>query len=1207
MKKTLAWLPVLAAFGVFVGAACSYDIQSPVPTAESLQPDLTCAEKSKVPGVSDHLGTVILNGTNFTPMPAKTLEAGRDAGGCTTEGGCTELILPKIELLQTQALGTATKSITVPDDPAHPEASLVHWTSEKLMSFDVLGGPCSVSADKCPTGSACVSTDPNDMAAQDKGQCVLTSGVYSVKITNPDKKSTVTLKNSLAIIPAPKVATVKPPSICDDQADQKIELDGENFLSYGGGSPTVTVGRACMADSDCPTGITCETAFGTCAEKTYPAVADPTSCKPLMGTFTEKNVALCTSVTITIAKGDFPVTDPIKVNVVVQNPAPADCDSRTTVVQLTINPPPTVTAVKPATVCEGGSQLTIDGKNFQMGATVSIDCMGTSVMASGVTVNADGTQIGATFGAGAVPGMVCDVIVQNPDGCQDRPLPHQQVNVVTGPILFYADPPVVYNGINTRITLFATSITPPLPADAVTMTPAGMTMPITQLMFNQVAGHPNRLEAVVPVNQAPGVYDITLKDNSGCFATLPNAITVTADLTVTLKSLNPPFGDTAQDTAVTIFRDKAAPAPANKPFVVTPRVFLNPSNPTPTDIAQPVESVAFVDADTATAVVPKGTPVHGYDVVLVNPDGSVGVLKDGYREVGSPPPVILTATPSSIVAATGQVVVLAGTNFNAGDVVTLICATGAATLTSAAPVCAGVNCTQTITINGSTLPQGDVCIVRVTNPDGSYGEFSAIGVTNSSLNLSAPQAGTPMNTGRRALSAASGNATPAARFVYAIGGDTGMASGALDTTEFAPVDLFGKFGAWTPSVTPLKSKRTLAGATTVGRYIYLVGGDNGAGPVDTAERALILSPREAPVILDVDLALVDMVGLDQGEYHYRVSATFDPTDTDNPGGESLASDPFTIKLPAFPKKKITVTLVWQHPKDSLGNDIAGVSGYRVYRTAKPGDPPGSEVLFATISGGAVVTFKDDGTAAPGTAGPLPTGSTGEWLSLPTLGTKRSGPAVIAGNDPATPGKFYVYALFGKSAATTAVASYEYLSVTTAPNGRQTVAAAWTNGASASIQPRWQLGAWLVDKTVFAPYSPDTWIFMGGGLDGNNVTVGKVEAGKILAGGDLGAINDTPKDFSSTSAGYGVCGANGQLFLFGGAGASPSSGAKSASIVTPAPGLANNSWNSEGLTMTHGRYLMGSSVQSSFIFLLGGQTDEAAPAGNASKTTELVIW
>ena len=167
---------------------------------------------------------------------------------------------------------------------------------------------------------------------------------------------------------------------------------------------------------------------------------------------------------------------------------------------------------------------------------------------------------------------------------------------------------------------------------------------------------------------------------------------------------------------------------------------------------------------------------------------------------------------------------------------------------------------------------------------------------------------------------------------------------------------------------------------------------------------------------------------------------------------------------------------------------------------------------------------------------------------------------------------------------------------------------YVNSSSAGWQSatgRWQLGAWTATSAVSNKITaPDTFIFLGGGELANNTTTGKVEAGKITAGGDLGALDDTPKDFSSTAAGYGVCAANGQLFVFGGAGGAPSSGAKSAQIIAPAPTLANNSWNSEGLTMTQSRYLMGSSVQSAFIFLLGGQTGEPS---NASKTTELVIW
>src|SRR5262249_42036618 len=159
-------------------------------------------------------------------------------------------------------------------------------------------------------------------------------------------------------------------------------------------------------------------------------------------------------------------------------------------------------------------------------------------------------------------------------------------------------------------------------------------------------------------------------------------------------------------------------APGDKPFVITPRVFLNPTNPPdPMAVAVPMENVSFIDADTATGVVPSGTPVHHYDVVLVNPDGSVGLLMDGYQEVGNPPPTVISATPSSIPASTGQVVTLTGTSFDPMDTVTLICEdamgkpVASPAVVSAAPTCAGTNCTQKITVDGSTLAAGDVCVV----------------------------------------------------------------------------------------------------------------------------------------------------------------------------------------------------------------------------------------------------------------------------------------------------------------------------------------------------------------------------------------------------------------------------------------------------------------------------------------------------------------
>jgi hypothetical protein len=100
------------------------------------------------------------------------------------------------------------------------------------------------------------------------------------------------------------------------------------------------------------------------------------------------------------------------------------------------------------------------------------------------------------------------VVVINPDGCEDRPLPHKQVKGVEGPILFFVDPPVVSSAINTRVTLFATVINKPLPMDAVSITPAGQMSPVTVLEHNDVVGYPKRLQAVVPAGLAAGSYDV---------------------------------------------------------------------------------------------------------------------------------------------------------------------------------------------------------------------------------------------------------------------------------------------------------------------------------------------------------------------------------------------------------------------------------------------------------------------------------------------------------------------------------------------------------------------------------------------------------------------------------------------------------------------------------------------------------------------------
>jgi hypothetical protein len=1152
MPRTASALRLLCLTGCLgalasTAAGCSHEIESPgvglnAPPG-AVTPDLACNAKT----ASAALTTVTIRGTNMTPMPSKTLEDKR------------ELVLPKIELTMVTPLAGAApldKPLAIQDSASDPTAPRrVKWTSESEMSFDIF------EEDKLPTG------------------------VMTITVTNPDGKRSAKIEKTLAIVPKPTLAELRPPAICDDQADQKVDIAGTNFLAYDGKTPSVKVG-----------------------DKTYAATLEDKDCVAVDGNFTEKNVKLCSRVTITIPKGDFPVTEKTAVPVVVTNPAPADCQTSETLT-LTINPPPKVDSVAPATVCEGGSQLTLNGTGFDPKASVSMDCGGKKIDASAVTVSADGKQATATFGGGAVPGETCQVVVRNPDGCEDRPLPHKTVNVVTGPIVFYADPPIVYNGVNMAVTVFATSVTRPLPADgAVVIRPSGGGAE-TKLSPRDVPGYVNRVQVTIPKDQAAGEYDLTLKDSSGCFATLPKAVKVVSDKTVTMRSVVLPFGYTGEDTSVTVFRDTAAAAPANKEFQSGVRLFLNPVGAGVTDLAVPLLGVSLLDKDRMAANVPKGTAVKKYDLIAVNPDGSVGVLPAAYEELATAPPVVTAAAPASVVTGVSTPVTLTGRNFNAGATFSVTCKDGAgATVGTSTATKSGTPTATSFTVNVTTsAPAGAACVVRMTNPDGSYFDFSALGVTGSSFNLSAPKVSAPLTTARRALAAASVAATSAQKFIYAFGGDGGAAASANNTYEFAPIDLYGTVSPWTLSPVTMATKRTLAGSTTVGRYVYLLGGNDGTGPVNTAERALVLSPLETPEITDVDLALESSKGLEPGLYQYRVSATFDAADTDNPGGESLASEVFSIKVPSFSTKKVTVKLVFRAPTDSLGAPVPGVSGYKVYRTAKDG-AAGTETLVATVTGAATLTWLDDGTAAPGAEKPLPVGATGKFAPLPAMASKRQAPGAAAGFDPADPTTFYVYAIMGRTAAASGAGSvtgsYEFLKVTIAPNGRQSVASSWTAGTGTNGVAREEFGTWIATNASSTLVGPsDTWIYVGSGKVGNGTLNGQVDAAKVLAGGQLTAWNTTLKSFGADHAGYGVCAANSRLYVFGGQGGNPSAGAKAGIMISPVPTLDSNSWNNEGLSMTQPRYQMGSTVQSAFIFLLGGQTGTEA----ASKTTETVIW
>jgi hypothetical protein len=531
----------------------------------------------------------------------------------------------------------------------------------------------------------------------------------------------------------------------------------------------------------------------------------------------------------------------------------------------------------------------------------------------------------------------------------------------------------------------------------------------------------------------------------------------------------------------------------------------------------------------------------------------------------------------------------------------------------------------------SGVSEGAICVVRLTNSDGSFFDYSAFSVTNSSLNLADWSDGTTLVTGRRGVGAIAGRPTNANRFLYAIGGDTGVpndpyARGTLLTSiESASVDLFGAMGPWSAQRNdlsnvmiddaPVSAPRTQAGVARIGRFVYVVGGHDGTSAQSTLLRAAVLDPTDTPAIEELDAELGDTeadTGLSGGLYYYRVAALFPDDDPSNPGGESLAGELLPVQLPDR-DEKIVLTLTW--------TEIPGAHGYRVYRTPAAGAGAGNLELLAEQTCGAAGTglcdcgttpeecqFTDDGTeTTTASETPLPAGSLGVWHAVDgarcedadcALGTAREGLVTVAVRDrvetDALNDTYYLYAIGGRDAGGTYLASVELATVTvtlataTAPE-LQTVAD-FVSAGDSLLSARADLGAWVMSAESSAQIRTsgtpnDVWIYAGAGRTAaagfdRSIEASLVGAGGALSFSDVGNVNND-------LAGFGAGASNDQLYTFGG---QPSGGGTSAVLCDGSGGCSLpelRSFNALGGAASVDRMFMGYTQESAFYFLVGG--------------------
>ncbi len=844
---------------------------------------------------------------------------------------------------------------------------------------------------------------------------------------------------------------------------------------------------------------------------------------------------------------------------------------------------PTLASVTPATTCSGGAVLSLTGTEFQAGASVTLD----AVAARSVSVPS-ATSATASFAPGLPVGGPYDVVFTKRDGGSATKA--GAVRVVPDLQVFYVDPPMVYDGISVQATVYGTGFTPPV--QSVTATSTGGSA--TALVFSYDPARPNQVQVTVPQGMAAGTYAVDVRDASGCAGHLAAAFQVTATASLVLGPLDPAFGWSGADTAVTV----SASAPG---FVPVPRLYLNPSTPGPGTVAAALGAVAYDSATALSAVVPSGLPAGSYDLIAVNPDGTVGVLASAFQVTSLPPPAITSLSPGTLPTGSLQPFTVLGADFRT-PAVALSCVdvTGAPV---AAPAVTVATFTATSISASVNAPSGvAACAVRVTDGDDlSYADFSALAFTNPAQNLAIPRSGPNLAVARRAPVALGGDATAAARFLHVAGGDDGTGA-AYDTVESAPLDPFGVPAPFATQRTRLVQARAFAGGALIGRFLYLAGGSAFGTPLATVERAYVLDPAQRGQVTDLFLQLdPGSAGLAPGVWYYRVAAVMGAADAFNPGGENLPSDSFPVRLPDLGGKRFDVTVSWKA--------VAGAARYRVYRSPSAGAPAGSEQVVAEV---AATSYLDGGGAPISADTPLPVGSLGSWTTLAaSLSVPREGPGVSWAVDPSDPGTAYLYVIGGRLSPTVASSSYEYLPITLGSDGSQTPApAGFTPGTAQLTTPRWQLGATQATAQLssFVP-AGTTYVYALSGVAASGTVVAEADAAQVTAGGQLGP-------FAVLSilqrAGYSTTAAGNFVYAFGGLNAAPDAGIVSGEMCGPGvicggktlPQVSN--FNSEGVSMLTPRYLHGGALSGACLYMAGGVTAATVPP-TLTSSTEYFLW
>ncbi len=910
------------------------------------------------------------------------------------------------------------------------------------------------------------------------------SGAYSMVAVNPEPIQCQSPESEeFYAAGSPSITDADPDGFCQDaDFDGDLELFGQFLYDPQGEEPTVTIDGESID-------------------------FELSGCSPALDDF---DLDLCGGISTTVPE-DL-IDDEFDVTVTASEPLA--CGSDTISLERTV--PPTIDSVIPSRVCaDGGTTLTVSGQDLRDDADYLLN--GVAADDDDIDVNDDGTTATVTFES-SVPGDWATFEVINPGDCSSTY--EEELRVTDGPLPIFVDPPVVFDEMNTQVTVYAAGLYGGTVDEVELVHPDGAT---TALDHDYDDDRPQVLNATIPENMLDDIDDDDLNDGENaadfgvrltdqeitCSNQSDELVTITSELTVAIDDIDPPFGAQDQSTGVEITAVED-PDDGQVQFEAVPRAYLNPVDGDSDALGREIRAVQFIDETELNGVVPSGLDTGFYDLIVVNPDGSVGVLDDAFQVTEERPPIVDSVSPASWPTGEAALDVdVEGANFR--DVpddpeVDVFCQQSGSDETDEdqldqpdITVDSVTDSDIDITVDTGNLEALSACYMRVTNPDGTYAEYSPITTTNPAEKFLEFQAGNDFDVPRRAPTAFSGAPTRASRYLYVVGGDDGTTDTAISSGEFARLDRFGAPDSWSTLPYDLPSGRSMADGVRIDDFVYLVGGSDEGQTTDEILRTQVLDPLDVPDIVDVDIDVSDIFdetngsvdGLDAGTYYYRVSAVYTDDDPANPGGESLASEPQPIQLPV---DGVTLTISWDPPTD-INHDI---DYYAVYRNQDPDDAYGDESLIATVDAGDS-SYTDDGTDIPDdTDQPLSQGSLGTWHQVATLNHARQAAGITFAPHPTVDDEYFIYAIGGDGDDGSSRDDYELFSVEVDGARDQ-----WVGDATLGLDddgdemlmpaPRTELTAAVAyesNASAVADVDPQIFVF-GGDSDGSTDTNIKV--------------------------------------------------------------------------------------------------------------------